>query len=117
MKTADIYLKPSCSTCRDAVADLERRGVSLTKHDIQKELPPAAELKRIVAKAGVERFLNPRGTTFKARGIKLDGLADDDAMALVAGEPNLMKRPLVVAGERFVFGFDRKAYEELFGPC
>jgi arsenate reductase-like glutaredoxin family protein len=35
------------------------------------------------------------------------------AIDLMLGQPNLIKRPVLIAGPRVVFGFDKTQYEEL----
>lgn len=36
-----------------------------------------------------------------------------EAIALMGEQPNLIKRPVLVAGRRVIFGFDKDAYDEL----
>jgi arsenate reductase-like glutaredoxin family protein len=38
-----------------------------------------------------------------------------EAIRLMAQEPNLIRRPLVVRGRRMVAGFDEKALRDLLG--
>jgi arsenate reductase-like glutaredoxin family protein len=37
-------------------------------------------------------------------------LSAEQAIALMAKEPNLIKRPLVIAGKQIIAGFDRDQY-------
>ena len=39
--------------------------------------------------------------------------SDDELLALMAQEPTLLRRPLVVRGDRAVIGFDREALAAL----
>jgi len=41
----------------------------------------------------------------------------DQAVRLMAKNPNLIKRPVVVRGERMVLGFDVTAYMKLVSPA
>ena len=36
-----------------------------------------------------------------------------DAIALMLEQPNLIKRPILVTGNRVIFGFDKAAYDQL----
>jgi len=36
-----------------------------------------------------------------------------EALKLMASQPNLIRRPVVIAGEKIVFGYDEKALKEL----
>jgi Spx/MgsR family transcriptional regulator len=114
-KTAEIYLKPSCTTCRNAVADLESRGVTLRRHDLAKEPPSRELLARLIDEAGLGEVVNAKSRAFKARGLDLEALTKAQAIGLILEEPNLLKRPLLLSGKRAVFGFRRDDYEELFG--
>ena len=37
-----------------------------------------------------------------------------EALDLMAAQPNLIKRPILVVGNRVVFGFDKDEYRALF---
>ena len=36
-----------------------------------------------------------------------------EAIALMLEQPNLIKRPILVTGNRAIFGFDKAAYDQL----
>jgi arsenate reductase-like glutaredoxin family protein len=52
-------------------------------------------------------FLNQRSPAFKAMGLAGKTLSAEQALALMAKEPNLIKRPIVIAGKQMIAGFDR----------
>jgi arsenate reductase-like glutaredoxin family protein len=74
----------------------------------------AATVKQIVAKAGsVAAVLNPRHAIAKQNGwVDKPPSTDTFAKAVVA-EPNLLRRPILVIGERVIVGFDKPAYTKL----
>ena len=47
---------------------------------------------------------------FKERSLPA---SKQEAVALMLAQPNLIKRPILVAGTRAIFGFDKGAYDEL----
>jgi arsenate reductase-like glutaredoxin family protein len=61
--------------------------------------------------AGVSRDarqnLKVRSPAFKAMGLAGKSLTAEQALALMAKEPNLIKRPIVVADKEMIAGFDR----------
>jgi arsenate reductase (glutaredoxin) len=73
-----------------------------------------ATVRAIVRKAGsVAAVLNTRHAIAKERGW---AKAPPDAKtfaAAVAAEPNLLRRPIVIAGDRVIVGFDPDAYAAL----
>ena len=82
-------------------------GVDLDERDYAKAPLNAAELKDLFAGRDPRDFLNQRSPAFKAMGLAGKSLTADQALALMAKEPNLIKRPIVVAGKEMVAGFDR----------
>jgi arsenate reductase-like glutaredoxin family protein len=91
------------------VAGLELEEVNYAKTGLD-----AATVESLVAKAGgVAAVLNTRHATAKTRGW-VDDPPDAQTFAkAVVAEPNLLRRPIVVAGKRLVVGFDQKAYATL----
>jgi len=89
--------------------------VELDERDYAKQPLSAAELKVVFAGRDPRDFLNPKSPTFKAMGLKGRKLTAAEALALMAKEPNLIKRPLVIAGSEIVAGFDRERLRALLG--
>jgi arsenate reductase len=87
----------------------------MVKHDLAKERPSRELLERLVDDLGIAGVMNTRGQTYKARGLDAGKLTKQQAIDLMLEEPNLMRRPLVVAGRKVVFGFDAGRYDELAG--
>ena len=54
-----------------------------------------------------------RSPAFKSRGLDVSKLTKSKAIDLMLEEPNLVRRPLVLAGRDVVFGFDAAAYDRL----
>ena len=87
--------------------------VELDERDYAKQPLSAADLKALFAGRDPRDFLNPKSLAFKAMGLKGKKLTAAEALALMAREPNLIKRPLVVADGEIVAGFDREALRAL----
>jgi arsenate reductase (glutaredoxin) len=87
--------------------------VELDERDYAKQPLGAAELKALFAGRDSRDFLNSKSPAFKALGLKGRTLTAAEALALMAKEPNLIKRPLVVAGGEIVAGFDRERLRAL----
>ena len=82
-------------------------GVELDERDYAKVPLSASELKELFAGRDPRDFLNPRSPAFKAMGLAGKSLTPQQALALMAKEPNLIKRPIVIAGKEMIAGFDR----------
>ena len=82
-------------------------GAELDERDYAKSPLSAAELKDLFAGRDPRDFLNPRSPAFKAMGLAGKTLSAEQALALMAKEPNLIKRPIAIAGKEMIAGFDR----------
>ena len=76
-----------------------------------------ATVRDIVEKAGsVAAVLNTRHATAKAKGwVTSPPSAAVFAKAVVA-DVNLLRRPIIIDGDRVIVGFDREAYKSLNKP-
>jgi arsenate reductase-like glutaredoxin family protein len=82
-------------------------GVELDERDYAKAPLSIAELKDLFAGRDPRDFLNSRSPAFKAMALAGKSLTPEQALALMAKEPNLIKRPITIAGKEIIAGFDR----------
>jgi regulatory protein spx len=109
MKKARFLWKSTCSTCRDARVFLrDQLGVELDERNYAKEPLSLAELKQVFKSVDAREFINPKSPAFKAMGLKGKTLSVSQALKLMAEEPNLIKRPLIITGKSIIAGFDRE---------
>jgi Spx/MgsR family transcriptional regulator len=116
MSDIELYVHPTCTSCRNAQAWLDEHEVEYQRRDYFRDRFTRDELAGILAAAG----LTPRDVLSKrARAYKeLVGdrdLSDDQLLDLMIEEPTLLRRPLVISGQESVIGFDRKGLERLVG--
>ena len=90
-------------------------GVELDERDYAKNPLSLAELKELFAGKDPRDYVNPRSPAFKAMGLKDKTLTEAQALKLMADEPNLIKRPLVISGKTIIAGFDRERLREALG--
>ena len=101
-----LYHLKTCDTCRKAVKALRAAGYEPDLIDVRADGVPAAALAKIIEMAGWETVLNTRSTTW--RGLAGADKTDVDgakALALMTAHPNLIKRPVIVDGERVTIGW------------
>ena len=105
-RTVTIYHNPRCSKSRQTLALLEENGVGPEIVEYLKTPPSAAELKRVLKKLG----LSPRDIVRKGEavytelGLKDKDVSDDELIALMAANPILIERPIVVSGDKAALG-------------
>lgn len=88
-------------------------GAELESRDLDKERLSEAELKDLIGKRDYREFLNPRNELYRTRNMKEHPPSIDEAIHLMAKEPNLIRRPVVIRGTQMVLGLDEEAYRRL----
>src|SRR5580698_5797901 len=97
-KTVQFLHKPACATCRKARRFMEKRGYHLNFRDLIKDRLTAAELEKLIGKHDHEEFLNPRSELYRNKKMKDHPLSRRQAISMMARHPDLIRRPVVVAG-------------------
>jgi arsenate reductase-like glutaredoxin family protein len=92
---------------------MEKRGFQLYFRDLAKERLSAAELEKLIGGRDYTEFLNTRNELYHDKNMKECPPSRREAIRLMAQEPNLIRRPVVVAGGRVVIGFDEKGMARL----
>lgn len=92
---------------------MRERGVEVDDVNYAKSGLEPATVKSIVAAAGgVAKVLNPRHELAKAKGWAERPPSVDEFAAAVAKDPNLLRRPILIAGKKVLVGYDKKNLEE-----
>jgi arsenate reductase (glutaredoxin) len=112
-RRATFLHKPTCTTCRKARAHLERRGFQLYFRDLTKDRLSAAELEKLIGRRDHTEFLNTRNELYRSKKMKDKPPSRKEAIRLMAKEPNLIRRPVVLCGGRVVLGFDKEGMARL----
>jgi len=114
-----VYTLAQCSTCRDAVKWLKARGVAFEERAIRETPPTVAELRTMLAAYGGQRrrIFNTSGIEYRAQkiGEKLDALTEAEALALLAGNGSLVKRPFAIGDGVALAGFDEERWGAVWG--
>jgi arsenate reductase-like glutaredoxin family protein len=92
---------------------LLEHGADLELRDLGKETLSVAELDALICDRDYRLFLNPRNELYRARNMKENPPPRAEALKMMAAEPNLIRRPVVIAGKRIVLGYDEEALKKL----
>lgn len=111
MKAA-LWMKSSCTTCRNAKAKLAELGIEVEVRDYFKQPLEAAELERLLP-LDPAPMLGTKSPKYKELGLKDRQLTKAEAIVLMLQDNNLLKRPILVHPRGVIIGFDSVAYEKL----
>jgi arsenate reductase-like glutaredoxin family protein len=93
---------------------LRELSVELQEINYAKTGLDEATVKAIVAKAGsVTAVMNARHEIAKAKGWAARPPSAAEFARAAAADANLLRRPIVIDGDRAIVGFDAKAYAAL----
>ncbi len=92
---------------------MEKRGFQLYFRDLAKDRLSSTELEKLIGNRDYREFLNSRNELFRKKKMREHPPTRREAIKMMAKEPNLIKRPVVVAGGRVVVGFDEEGIAHL----
>jgi arsenate reductase (glutaredoxin) len=88
-------------------------GAELDSRDLTAERLTDVELDALIGQRDYKQFLNPRNELYRTRNMKDHPPSRAAAIQLMAQEPNLIRRPIVIHGPHMILGFDEEAYKKL----
>ena len=88
-------------------------GAELESRDLDKQRLTETELDELIGSRDYKEFLNTRNELYRSRNMKDHPPSRAEAIKLMAKEPNLIRRPVVIRGSQMVLGFDEAAYRKL----
>jgi arsenate reductase-like glutaredoxin family protein len=92
---------------------LRNSGIEVQERDLGSEPLGVTELDALIGKRDYREFLNPRNELYRERKMKEKPPARAEALKLMSENPNLIRRPILVDGQKILLGFDEKAWKEL----
>ncbi len=107
-----IYGIKNCDTMKKARAWLKDNDIAYGFHDYKAAGIDRAKLEGWCRKAGWETLLNRSGTTFrKLPDADRTGLDEKTAVALMLGQPSMIRRPVLESGGKLLVGFKPDTYK------
>lgn len=106
-----------CSTCQKALKWLDGQGAAYTVRPIKEQNPSAEELRLWQGMSGLplRRFFNTSGMLYRELGLKdkLEGMSEEEQLALLASDGMLVKRPLLVTEKTAIPGFRENEWKRV----
>jgi len=109
-----LYGIKNCDSVKKTRGWLESNGVEYQFHDFRRDGLSMEQVQGFIAKGSWETVLNKRSTSWR----QLDDMQKKDLNAekvagLLLEHPTLIKRPILVADQHFIIGFNQEAYQAL----
>ena len=103
----NLYLSPSCTSCRKARSWLDSYGVAYEEHNILTQPMTSDDLKAILSKTenGTEDIISTRSKVFQKLNIDVDDLTINQLIVLISEHPSLLRRPIIMDDKRMQIGF------------
>ena len=104
----NLYLSPSCTSCRKARAWRDSYGVAYEEHNILTQPMTSDDLKAILSKTenGTEDIISTRSKVFQKLNVDVDDLTINQLLVLISEHPSLLRRPIIMDDKRMQIGFN-----------
>ncbi len=106
-----IFHKPTCTTCKKAISEIERMNKDIEKRDFFKDPFSEVEFKKIIKMTGKKpsELLRKRDKMYKELDLANKKITDMQLVKLMVKYPGLILRPIIITkGKAFVGKIDVK---------
>lgn len=115
-KMTILYGIKNCDTVKKAIKWLANNNLNPQLHDYRVDGLDPAWLAEMAEKFGWENLVNKRSTTWRGLDDEIkNNLNKELALKVLNEQPTLIKRPIVIADNVALIGFDEKEYQKAFG--
>ena len=112
-----VLCYPKCGTCKKALKWLDDNGIKYDYRHIVEDNPTKVELKDWYEKSGLplKKFFNTSGLKYKELNLKdkIPQMTEEEILDLLATDGMLVKRPILIDGDRILVGFKENEWEKL----
>ncbi|MBQ2082092.1 MAG: arsenate reductase family protein [Lachnospiraceae bacterium] len=112
-----VYCYSRCTTCKKALKWLDDNGIKYELIDIKADHPDEKTLRSLYKKSGLplKRFFNTSGQIYREMELskKLPDMSEDEMFKLLASDGMIVKRPLLVAGDKVLTGFKEEDWAKV----
>lgn len=105
-KTVTIYHNPRCSKSRATMELLNSEGITPEVVQYLDTPPSADELRAVLKKLGIgpAQLIRTGEDIYKELDLKNRDLSDDELIDIMASNPKLIERPIVITGNKAAIG-------------
>lgn len=105
----------SCTSCRKTDVVLRDSGVSYDQREYFRDRFTKDELRSLLASVNLSAsdVISKRSKVYKERKLEKADLSEDQLLDLMIEEPTLLRRPIVINGDKAVIGHNEKRLRSL----
>lgn len=110
-----VYGIKNCDTVKKALKWLTDNNIEHKLHDYRVDGLDKAFLQQAEAQFGWENLVNKRSTTWRNLDEQVKKTLDKSiALSVLAENPTLIKRPIILQEGKALIGFNEKEYQAVF---
>lgn len=110
-----VYCYSRCTTCKKALKWLDDNKVEYKLIDIKEDHPDEKTLRQFHKKSGLslKKFFNTSGQLYRDMELskKLKDMSEDEMFKLLSSDGMLVKRPLLITGNKVLTGFKEEDWK------
>ena len=113
MVTVQIFGLKNSQATRAAERFFKERRTAIQIVDLKQKPMAPGEIKRFIQRFGLAGLLDSDGKPYIDEGLKYMKLSDAELLARIERSPQLLRLPLVRAGQRLSVGHDESSWKEM----
>jgi regulatory protein spx len=104
----NLFLTPSCTSCRKARAWLEEHTIPYVERNMLTEPLTPDEIKSILrlTENGTEDIISKQSKAYQELKVDIDSLPLQDLYTLIKENPLILKRPIMLDEKRLQIGYN-----------
>ncbi len=106
----NLYVSPSCTSCRKARQWLDDHNLEYTEKNVQKDPMTEEELKKILSltENGTEEIISFRSKAYQNLNVDIEEISMDELIELFIEYPSLVRRPIIMDDRRLQIGYNEE---------
>ena len=108
-----LYYKPSCISSRRAREFFMKKGITFRERNLSKHPLKEEELRRLMLGHSAEEFIYKKSQKYKELNLEQNYKTGEETVKLIAQEPSLLKKPIIVKGDEIIVGYSRRRVEPI----
>ncbi|BCB03946.1 transcriptional regulator SpxA [Bacillus sp. KH172YL63] len=104
----NLYVTPSCTSCRKAKAWLEEHSIEYTERNIINEPLNVDEIKSILrlTENGTEEIISKKSKAYQELNVEIDSLPLKELYTIIQENPQMLRRPIILDEKRLQVGYN-----------